>query len=114
MTKNDLERLKVELWKRRQEVFERVRALEGDWQTLAEPEIEMGEMAQKAQLTELFESLDLQEQNQIDEINRALNRMAAGTYGICEECGKNIPVERLRALPATRYCVRCSLGQEND
>lgn len=38
----------------------------------------------------------------------ALARMAAGTYGICERCGRTIPEERLAALPYTSLCVDCS------
>lgn len=37
----------------------------------------------------------------------ALARMDAGTYGKCERCGQEIPLERLEAIPATRLCVAC-------
>jgi RNA polymerase-binding transcription factor DksA len=40
------------------------------------------------------------------EINDALERIAQGTFGRCEECGKEIPRERLLALPYARYCLR--------
>jgi DnaK suppressor protein len=39
---------------------------------------------------------------QLEEVNAALKRIAEGTYGICEETGKPIPVERLEAYPAAR------------
>jgi RNA polymerase-binding protein DksA len=45
------------------------------------------------------------------EIEAALTRIDDGTYGVCEECGRPIPVERLRAMPATRYCVACQERQ---
>jgi RNA polymerase-binding protein DksA len=45
------------------------------------------------------------------EIEAALARIDDGTYGVCEECGRPIPVERLRAMPATRYCVSCQERQ---
>jgi RNA polymerase-binding transcription factor DksA len=35
----------------------------------------------------------------------ALSRLDAGTYGTCHRCGEPIPVERLEAVPATRFCV---------
>ena len=38
---------------------------------------------------------------------QALHRMQQGTYGICEACGKDIPLGRLRNLPHARFCVRC-------
>ena len=51
------------------------------------------------------------EQNSIDllsKVNRALERIEAGTYGICESCGKAIPVERLDVLPYSTVCVECA------
>jgi RNA polymerase-binding transcription factor DksA len=42
------------------------------------------------------------------EVDEALARVADGTYGYCIDCGGGIPLERLRALPATKRCVGCS------
>ena len=47
-------------------------------------------------------------QRHLDEVQAALDRIDAGTYGRCERCGAPIGDERLAALPATRYCVRCA------
>lgn len=44
-------------------------------------------------------------ENQIKDINEALARMEAGTYGVCEKTGRDIPVERLEAYPAARTVV---------
>ena len=38
---------------------------------------------------------------------QALRRMSLGTYGVCEACGKDIPLGRLRNLPHARFCVPC-------
>ncbi|MFF0779373.1 TraR/DksA family transcriptional regulator [Streptomyces sp. NPDC003720] len=43
----------------------------------------------------------------LKEIDDAFARVAAGTYGTCENCAKPVPVERLEILPYTRYCVTC-------
>ena len=51
------------------------------------------------------------EQNTLDllgKVNRALERVEAGTYGICESCGNAIPVERLDVLPYSTLCVECA------
>jgi RNA polymerase-binding transcription factor DksA len=45
---------------------------------------------------------------EISEIDAALGRIAAGTYGTCEICGHAIGRDRLRALPEVRRCVTCS------
>lgn len=47
-------------------------------------------------------------------IDEALARIAAGTYGICEECELDIAEERLKALPFTRLCVTCQAEQERE
>jgi DnaK suppressor protein len=41
-------------------------------------------------------------------LDRAADRIAAGTYGECLRCGELIPAERLEALPATETCVACA------
>ena len=51
------------------------------------------------------------EQNTLDllsKVNRALDQVAAGTYGTCESCGNSIPVERLDVLPYSTLCVECA------
>jgi RNA polymerase-binding transcription factor len=40
------------------------------------------------------------------EVDAAFGRLDAGTYGVCEVCGRPIPGERLEARPAARRCVR--------
>ena len=51
------------------------------------------------------------EQNTLDllgKVDHALGRIEAGSYGICESCGKSIPVERLNVLPYSTLCVECA------
>jgi DnaK suppressor protein len=38
-------------------------------------------------------------------VNQALQRLAEGTYGVCVDCGKEIPAERLKAMPEAIRCV---------
>ncbi len=40
-------------------------------------------------------------------VERALAKVADGTYGRCDECGGEIPAARLAALPATAHCIAC-------
>ncbi|MDD7937976.1 TraR/DksA C4-type zinc finger protein [Actinomycetospora lutea] len=44
----------------------------------------------------------------LTEIDAALARVDAGTYGVCERCGRPIAPERLEARPAARTCVSCA------
>lgn len=59
-------------------------------------------------------SLLAKEQDAIYEINEALKRIDAGTYGICEMSGDTIPEERLEALPFTRFTVGCQERIERE
>jgi DnaK suppressor protein len=56
---------------------------------------------------EVGENLALLNQlnEQLDEIDHALAKMDAGTYGLCEVCNKPIAGPRLEAMPATRFCI---------
>ena len=42
---------------------------------------------------------------QLDDVARALDKLDAGTYGLCEACGQPIGADRLEAMPAARYCI---------
>ncbi|KQV07350.1 TraR/DksA family transcriptional regulator [Leifsonia sp. Root112D2] len=42
------------------------------------------------------------------EIDRALNRLDDGSFGVCARCGNPIGVERLKARPTTELCISCA------
>jgi DnaK suppressor protein len=54
---------------------------------------------------EVAEASAARARDAIEDIDDALTRMDAGTYGRCEVCGGPIPVERLEAIPHARLCV---------
>ena len=71
------------------------------------------------QATELF----LREQDQaihvglrieLDQVNSAWRKMDEGTYGYCDRCGAEIPVERLEVLPYAIYCIKCADHMEGQ
>jgi len=47
-----------------------------------------------------------QQERELKEVEHALAKIANGTYGICEASGDAIPVERLRAMPHARHCIK--------
>ncbi|MFZ2975181.1 MAG: TraR/DksA C4-type zinc finger protein [Candidatus Moraniibacteriota bacterium] len=81
---------------------------EGDYETSFE---ELGddkddnatEVDQYSQNLSVENSLEKQLQNVLD----ALEKMEKGTYGKCENCDKDIPLERLRVNPSARVCLDC-------
>jgi len=47
-----------------------------------------------------------------EQIDEALLRLEDGTYGICEDCGREISEERLQAVPFARRCIQCQAKAE--
>ncbi|MDX3644522.1 TraR/DksA C4-type zinc finger protein [Streptomyces sp. MB09-02B] len=48
----------------------------------------------------------------LDQTERALDRLASGTYGLCENCGNPIGKARMQAFPRATLCVECKQKQE--
>ncbi len=44
--------------------------------------------------------------DQLGDVDHALAKMEAGSYGTCERCGVEITEARIEAMPATRYCIQ--------
>lgn len=56
---------------------------------------------------ELAEVCEARGREAVQQVEDALERLDAGAFGRCEGCGVPIPLERLRAVPQTRFCVGC-------
>ncbi len=56
----------------------------------------------------LVMALDAEGKEELIQIDRALNRLAEGTYGICLSCNSKISSERLDILPFTSTCIECA------
>ena len=54
------------------------------------------------------------EEQLLEEIAAALERMRLGKFGLCEECQSAIPKARLQAVPYARYCVDCARKLEQQ
>ncbi|VEF47140.1 TraR/DksA family transcriptional regulator [Bacillus freudenreichii] len=66
--------------------------------------------------TELYErekdmALSVHEEDQLGKVEAALSLMENGTYGQCKVCGKDIPYDRLEAIPYTTTCMEHTLEQ---
>ncbi|OQX63719.1 MAG: RNA polymerase-binding protein DksA [Desulfococcus sp. 4484_241] len=48
----------------------------------------------------------------IKKIKKALERIENGTFGICETCGEEISIKRLKARPVTTQCIKCKTKEE--
>ena len=52
--------------------------------------------------------------NDIVQVDRALDRLANGSYGLCEDCHQSIPPKRLEARPTATLCVTCQGKRETQ
>lgn len=78
------------------------------------PPSDWEELATFRENDEVAEALDGITRTEIADIKHALRRMDAGEWQFCESCGEEIQPERLRALPTTRYCIRCANAREKQ
>lgn len=54
------------------------------------------------------------EQKLLKKIDEAIDRINEGTFGVCESCGGQISVKRLKARPVTTLCIDCKTKQEAE
>jgi DnaK suppressor protein len=54
-----------------------------------------------------LEALIASSRQQIAQTAQALRRMSEGSYGVCEDCHRPIPLGRLRAVPSSAHCALC-------
>jgi len=103
-----IEEMRRLLDRARNEALARVRDFrrEQDEDTLPLPADEM-DVARSLADVETHAGLIERAEFRLKAIDSAFNRLEQGRYGICEGCGEEIALERLKALPFAAYCVDC-------
>ncbi len=72
----------------------------------ADPDVE--ERAVERELDEVLEGIGNVELHEAQAINAALDRITAGEYGYCVECGDKISEDRLDVVPHAPKCQKCA------
>lgn len=94
-------------------LLQQVAHLEGDLRWFDENvESEVVEEGQERSIASVLELLDEQERAEIEAIERALERIDSGTYGVCVVCGEPIALARQRAVPMAETCVTCTATRQ--
>jgi RNA polymerase-binding protein DksA len=92
------------------ERLDRLRArqqkLDADLRRRQDPDSE--ERAQEIENDEVLADIEDRDLSEIEQLEDAIRRIDAGTYGECASCGAAIPEARLAAMPAATLCVRCA------
>ena len=120
MDKKLLKELKEKLEKEKSQIEEELKKfakkdekLKGDWDTrYPKWDGEAGSSSLETMADELeeYESLLPVEhvlELKLRDINLALEKIKKEKYGICEKCGKEIEIERLKAIPEAKFCLKC-------
>ena len=85
----------------------------GEWEATPENEIATQEVQDDGDMAERAEDYEERSikltllDSRLSDINIALEKIEDGTYGICENCKKEIGKDRLEANPAARTCKEC-------
>ena len=111
----DYDDIRRRLVTRREELENRVSRIKKKLRHSEEPIIpDFAEQATQRQNEEVLDALDEAGRRELILIQGALERIDQGDYGICVDCGAEIPLPRLNALPFTDRCVACAEKAENE
>ena len=83
-------------------------------ETVDERGSEIEESAQVDRITQLTNCLEERDHKKLQAIEVALDLVAEGQYGMCQECGDDIGAARLRVLPAATLCIDCATKREQE
>ena len=113
MDKRRVKMYRDRLLERRESLFSQVTeaemsSRERDLEATQDP----ADMAANAYTKELLISMSANDRRLLELIDEALQRVEAGEYGECVNCGESVQEKRLDAVPWARYCVKCQDLQE--
>jgi DnaK suppressor protein len=108
------ETLRTELQRRRSVILETARRADAELDALRsaerDPEFEEGAQTEHEAFT--LSRLGETQRREIQQIDAAIERIEAGEYGICRDCGQEIDPRRLAALPYAVLCTECATRRE--
>lgn len=121
MTKEDLDQFKEIILEKRQKVIKNLEYLRsvaldtttkeasGEHSAYSFHMADQGTDAMEREKAFLFASRD---EKYLKQLDKAMERIENGTYGICRVCGKEIEHGRLKAVPTTTICYDCKMAEK--
>jgi len=111
--KRTLARFKKILLKEREDIIGEVKQIHESSKEMGQDGIQdIGDEAANIYNKQILLSLSENERVRLQDVDEALDRIANGTYGTCEECGGPISLKRLEVRPVAKYCVPCLMNLE--
>jgi DnaK suppressor protein len=115
VNQKDLKRFKKILEEQKKEVVAKARrtlAEEATFDTDDLPD-EIDLASSEYQQSMVFKFRD-REKFLLAKIEKALEKIEQGSFGVCEQCEEEISIKRLEVRPVTTLCIRCKEEQEKD
>ncbi|HEX9722055.1 MAG TPA: TraR/DksA C4-type zinc finger protein [Candidatus Paceibacterota bacterium] len=84
--------------------------MKGDWDTKY-PRVPQGNLEEAADEVEEYSTnlhVEFSLETQLKDVTDALERVEKGTYGMCQNCGETVSLERLKAFPEAKTCGKCA------
>lgn len=115
MNKKDVKRFKDLLVSERKSIIQKASRTLEEEATLDVNELpdEIDQASAEYSQSFIFRLRD-REKFYLSKIDKALAKIEAGEFGVCEECGDEISIKRLEARPVTTLCIRCKEEQEME
>jgi DnaK suppressor protein len=113
MSEQDLEVIKQNLIKQRQELLDEVQAKYAASREIGQSNVpDLADVSSNAYNREMLLNLSEAHHRQMQDIDAALVRFDDGEYGICVGCGEDISPRRMEVRPFSRYCIECKTDIE--
>lgn len=102
----DTKQIETRLRERKTQLEHRLHNIEGELDKLRDNDFT--EMVTERENDEVLEEIGSTGLDELRQINAALVRIGQNNYGICTECGADIPTARLEIIPYASTCTSCS------
>jgi DnaK suppressor protein len=112
MKKKDLAYFRKMLIRWREDLYKQAAVTVTDLQEATVNAIDRADQASNEETLGFALRLRDRESRLISKINESLVRIEEGTFGICDMCGENISIQRLKARPVTNFCITCKNKME--
>ena len=115
LDKKTRDRFRKVLLKEREQIIGDVKQIYESSKEVGQDGIQdIGDEAANVYNKQILLTLNENERFRLKEVDESLDRIANGTYGICEECGEPIGLKRLEVKPVAKYCVPCKTRLEKE
>ena len=106
MTQAVINEIETKLKARQQDLLVRLEKVKSD--VTSAHSSDWAEQAQERQNDEVLEAIGNESREELNKVSLALERIAKGEYTTCSQCGEDIAIDRLKAVPYTSLCIRCA------